>query len=237
MESIPAYVSVVFIITTFAALGFLIQAVKRVGLQPAPSKILVFLLPLWIFFQAVLSIGGFYQNTTPFPPRLVAFGVLPTILLIVFYLTFFRKNFIDRIPLKLLTLLHIVRVPVEIVLFWLFQAGVVPRIMTFNGWNFDILSGMAAPIILMFAFRGAGPHKSLLIAYNVVGILLLANIVSIAVLSLPTPFQRLAFEQPNQAVLFFPYIWLPTIIVPIVLFAHLASLYKLLAGRDGRHIK
>ena len=42
----------------------------------------------------------------------------------------------------------------------------------------------------------------------------------------------MAFEQPNRAVLFFPYIRLPTIIVPVVLFSHLAALWKLLYARD-----
>jgi hypothetical protein len=54
----------------------------------------------------------------------------------------------------------------------------------------------------------------------------LANIVIIAILSAPTPMQKFGFEQPNVGVVYFPFIWLPTIIVPIVLFAHLASLLQ-----------
>ena len=43
--------------------------------------------------------------------------------------------------LRILTLLHIVRVPVEIVLYWLFISKAIPGLMTFNGRNFDILAG------------------------------------------------------------------------------------------------
>jgi len=37
----------------------------------------------------------------------------------------------------------------------------------------------------------------------------------------------LAFDQPNIAVLYFPFSWLPTYVVPVVLFCHLAALRKL----------
>jgi len=227
METVPGYVSVVFILTTFAAVAFLLQAVKKAGLRSTPSNILIFLLPLWILFQAVIAIYGFYLDTSGTPPRLVIAGVLPANLLIVTYFLFFRAEFIERLPIKLLTLVHIVRIPVEIVLFWLYKSGAVPQVMTFEGLNFDILSGILAPIVYLLAFRGGTVRKWVLAAYNILGLILLANIVSIAVMSLPSPMQQIAFDQPNRAVLYYPYIWLPTIIVPIVLFSHLASLWKL----------
>ncbi len=233
MESVPPYVSTVFILTTFAAVAFLLHAAKRVGLGKLPSQILIFLLPLWIFFQAVISMGGFYQDATANPPRLVLFGVLPALLTIVAYVVFFQKSFIDKIPLQMLTMLHIVRIPVEIVLLWLFQNGLVPQLMTFEGWNFDILSGILAPIVYLTAFRGDKTKRGLLIAFNILGLILLANIVTIAVLSLPSPFQQFAFEQPNRAVVLFPYSWLPTILVPIVLFSHIAALWKLLVSKTA----
>ena len=232
MESVPSYVSTVFILTTFAAVAFLLQAVKSVGLRKLPSQILVFLLPLWIFFQAVISIGGFYQNASEMPPPIFLFGVLPAMLTILAYFIFFRETFINKLSLRLLTMLHIVRIPVEIVLLWLFYNGQVPQLMTFEGKNLDILSGILAPIVFLIVFRGDKTKRTLLIGYNILGLILLANIVSIAALSIPSPIQQLAFEQPNRAVTFFPYSWLPTIIVPIVLFSHLAALWKLLVNKS-----
>ena len=227
METVPGYVSIVFILTTFATVAFLIQAIKAVGVRSLPSQILIFLLPLWILFQAALSIFGFYQNTNTVPPRIALFAVLPALLTIIVFFIYFRGSFIDKTPLGLLTLMHVIRIPVELVLFWLFLAGQVPRLMTFEGRNFDILSGILAPIVYFIAFSGGTVKRGLLISYNILGLLLLANIVSIAILSLPSPIQQLAFDQPNRAILVFPYIWLPAIIVPIVLFGHLAALWKL----------
>ena len=232
MESVPSYVSIVFFLTTFASIGFLLHAVKAAGLRYRPAQLLVFFLPLWIVFQAVLALGGFYQDLSSMPPRVVLTGVGPALLLILVYLLFFR-SFVERLPLKPLTLVHAVRISVEIVLWWLYQNGQVPRAMTFEGMNFDIISGVVALVVYFAAFRQGRVNKKLLIAFNILGIVMLANIVSIAVMSLPTPFQQMSFDQPNRAVLYFPYIWLPTIVVPIVLFSHLASLWKMFADRTS----
>jgi hypothetical protein len=233
MESLPAYVSIVFILTTFATVGFLLQTAKAAGMQSLPTRILLFVLPLWIVFQAVLAIGGFYQDSASRPPRILVLGVLPSLAFIGLYFIFFRVSFIERLPLKLLTILHVIRIPVEIVLLWLFIGNQVPQMMTFEGRYFDILSGILAPIVYFLVFRGGALRGWILIVYNILGLILLANIVSIAVMSLPSPLQQMAFDQPNRAVLFFPYISLPTIVVPIVLFSHIAALWKIAKGKTG----
>jgi hypothetical protein len=228
MENLPQYISIVFILTTFLTVGFLFYAIKQTVYDTIPAKIVVFVIPFWLFFQTILALGGFYQNTSTLPPRMPVFAVLPALLLIISLFVFARKSFIEPLPLKILTLLSIVRIPVELVLLWLSQNKAIPQIMTFEGWNFDILSGITAAVIYWLAFRNGKTNRKLLIAWNIFGLLLLANIVTIAVLSLPSPIQRLAFDVPNRAVLYFPFIWLPAVVVPIVLFSHLASLWILL---------
>jgi hypothetical protein len=67
--------------------------------------------------------------------------------------------------------------------------------------------------------------------WNIAALLLLVNVVTIAVMAMPSPMQRLALDQPNIAVLYFPFNWLPSVVVPIVLFSHLASLWKLAVNK------
>jgi len=227
INEVPGYVSITFILTTFVTIGFLFHAIKHSVLETIPAKIVISLIAFWIFFQAILSLGGFYLNVDTLPPRLPLFAVFPALILIFALFVFARKNFIEKLPLKTLTLLHIVRIPVEIVLWWLFINKQIPQLMTFEGRNFDILAGITAPIIALIAFRKDEINRPLLIIWNISSLLLLTNIVVHAILSLPSPIQQLAFDQPNRAVLYFPYIFLPAIVVPIVLFAHLTSLWNL----------
>lgn len=226
IENLPGYVSITFILTTFLTVGFLLYAVKQTVFDTLPAKILIFLLAFWIFFTAFLALNGFYLNHQAFPPRVVSAGVAPAILLILAYFIFFRKNFIEKLPLKTLTLLSVIRIPVEIVLLWLFQGGLVPQSMTFEGRNFDILSGITAPIVYFLAFRGGKVNRPLLIVWNLLALGLLVNIVTTAILAFPSINPQLPVELQNRGVTYFPFIWLPAIVVPIVFFSHLASLWK-----------
>lgn len=235
IEQLPLYVPVVFILTTLLTVWIFLSAIRRSRKENLPAKLLLFLIPFWIVIQAILGVGKFYQNTDGVPPRVIAFGVLPSLLLIAVYFIFFRKDFVERLPLETLTLLHIIRIPVEIVLFWLFQNGQIPQIMTFEGRNFDILSGLTAPIIYLIVVRTGKINRPLLISWNVIALALLINIVTIAFLSLKSSLQKPAFEQPNIAVAYFPFIWLPTVVVPIVLFSHLAILWKLFRASPNKH--
>lgn len=231
IEGLPFYVNLVFFLTTLLAVWFLVTAVRKTGERSIPYRILVFLVPFWILLTGYLSTTEFYRVAEAMPPRVVAFGVFPSVLAIVVYLIAFR-DFVGRLPLATLTLLHVVRIPVELVLLWLYQNGQIPILMTFEGWNFDFLSGFTAPIIYLLAFRNGRVNKPLLIIWNFVALGLLINIVIIAVLSFRSPIQQLAFDQPNDGVTYLPFIWLPSMIVPIVLFAHLAALSKLLVSSD-----
>ena len=99
--------------------------------------------------------------------------------------------------------------------------------MTFEGRNFDVLSGLSAPFVFYTAFVWRRMSRNLLLTWNIVCLALLINIVAHAVLAAPFDFQQLAFDQPNRAIFYFPFVWLPACIVPIVLLSHLAAIRQL----------
>lgn len=133
--------------------------------------------------------------------------------------------------MKLLTLLHVVRIPVELVLYSLFIYKQVPELMTFEGRNFDILAGLSAPFIYYFGFIKKKINQKVILLWNIACLGLLFNIVVNAVLSTPVPFQQFAFDQPNAAILYFPFVWLPGCIVPLVLFSHLVVIKRILRSK------
>lgn len=231
IDTLPLFVTVVFVLTTLLTVGFLFRSFRNVRPAGLASGLLTFAIPFWMIMSGLLAMSGFYQQFQSFPPRVIIFAVLPSYLFILVFLIFFRATFIEKLSLKTLTLLHLVRIPVELTLLWLFQFGLVPQIMTFEGRNFDILSGLTAPIVYWLAFRVGKVNRRLLIGWNLFALVLLGNIVITAALSFPSPMQKFGFEQPNVGLTYFPFIWLPAIIVPTVLFAHLSSLWKLLSHR------
>jgi hypothetical protein len=189
MANIPFYVYVTFGLTLIATLYLFYKATKK-------SKGFIILLSVWLSVQSIIGILGFYTITNTMPPRFQLL-LLPTLVFTIIQFSTKRgRTFIDSLDLKALTIIHIVRIPVEIVLYWLFIGKVVPELM------------------------------------NVISLGLLLNVVANGMLSAPTPFQQFGFEQPNIAVLHFPFMFLPACIVPIILFSHLSSIRQLVFNKS-----
>lgn len=222
MENLPYYIGIIFILTTLVTVGLFYKAARK-----DPNLTMIVLLT-WIAIQAFIAITGFYTKTTGTPPRFLLLVLPPLICIICLFTTAKGKQYLDGLDSKTLTLLHTIRIPVELVLFWLYVHQWVPQLMTFEGRNFDILSGLSAPVVFYFGFVKKALPKNIILIWNFICLGLLLNIVIHAVLSAPLPFQQLAFDQPNIAVLYFPFVWLPGCIVPLVLLSHLASIRKLL---------
>ncbi|HLL43592.1 MAG TPA: hypothetical protein VK369_10655 [Segetibacter sp.] len=232
VQNIPTYVALIFALTTAATLWFFIWAIRSSMKERTRQKwkpVLIGLI-IWLIIQGVLTLKNMYNtDTNSLPPKFLLFGILPTILTTIWlFSTSKGREFIDDLPLKNLTYLHVIRIPVEIGLFYLFLYKAVPELMTFEGRNFDIFSGITAPFVAYYGFTKAKVNKQLLLIWNFICLGLLINIVVNAFFSAPFPFQKFAFEQPNVAILNFPFSWLPTFIVPIVLFGQLTSIRQLL---------
>ena len=103
--------------------------------------------------------------------------------------------------------------------------------MTFEGRNFDILAGLTAPFIFYWGFFKNKISREGLLVWNLLSLGLLINIILIAVLSAKSPIQHYAFNETNIALEHFPFNWLPSVVVPIVLFSHLATIRQLITVR------
>lgn len=232
IDNIPPFISTTFVLTTLVTLAFFYWTIHSSPIEATRKKANIILLGMivWLLIQAVLTFSNFYNsNVNLFPPKIALFGVLPLIITIVLlFVTANGRKFIDSLPLMHTIYLNVVRIPVEIVLFWLFLNKSVPEIMTFTGRNFDILAGVTAPFIAYFGLKKGMLSKRFIFFWNFISLGLLLNIVVIAVYSAPSPMQKFGFDQPNIAVLNFPFSWLPSFIVPIVLFGHLVSIRQLL---------
>jgi hypothetical protein len=221
MEKIPFYVSLLFELITFLTIFLFYRASGK-------SRVTVIILVVLLAVQAAMGLSGFFLATDATPPRFSLLLFPPVLGIILLFAIKRGRQYIDGFDAKRLTLLHTIRIPVEIGLFILCSYKVTPQLMTFEGRNFDILAGLTAPLVYYFGFVKNKISPRLLLVWNFVCLALLANIVVNAIFSAPFPFQRFGFEQPNIAILYFPYVWLPGCIVPLVLFSHLATIRQLL---------
>lgn len=228
MEHLPGYVYGTFGVVFLIAIWLFLRAARF-------SRAAVTVILLLAIIQSVAGLAGFYDNvdTLSFRFPLLVFPSLGIGLLL--FLMPGGRAFIDSLDIAALTLMHVFRVGVEIVLLWLFMHHAIPKAMSFEGRNFDVLSGLSAPIVYYLGFVSARFRlsRTVMIAWNIVCVLLLLNVVSSAFLSLPARFERFGFEQPNIAVGYFPFLLLPSILVPMVLFSHAATIRRLF--RNKKH--
>lgn len=225
IEQLPAFINVVFILTTFLTM---LLFLKAVNFQKTGISILLAIL----IFQGILSFNGFYQV-----PLRIPVLVMPSLLIIIILLSGkFSKKWLPAVSLPWLTALQVIRIPVEMVLFWLYKEKQIPVNMTFEGWNYDILSGITALPMVWLALNNRSTAKRILLVWNSICLGLLITIVTIAVLSAKLPIQQWGFDQPNVAIQHFPFAWLPSVIVPIVLMAHLISIRLLLRNKADQQM-
>ncbi|MEM6428642.1 MAG: hypothetical protein AAF708_05320 [Deinococcota bacterium] len=237
MLELPFLLPFSFIVTTLVCIGWLLYSLSlrlsRLGIVMTAS-----LLGILMLVQGLLAARRFYFAFAATPPRFFLV-VSPSLLTLILLVALPSRKVLMRLPLRHLTALHIVRIPVELILWWLYHEGYVPRLMTFEGGNIDILAGLSAPFVVWLGFQDAYTYsqtqRRVLLIWNSLMILLLANILVRAVLSLPVSFQQFAFAQPNIAVNAFPFVWLPSVIVPIVIFSHLVSLLQLIRQTRYKH--
>lgn len=217
MQNVPLSVTTLFTATTLLTIWLFYRAAGR-------SKTVLFALLGWMALVSIPAAAGFFLNTQALPPRMLLLVGPGLVTIAVLFFTRRGRQFLDGLDLSQLTLLHVVRVPVELTLFSLFMAKMIPQVMTFEGRNFDIVSGLTAPLVYWLVFRRKILGRKTLMVWNLLCLGLVLNIVGTAILAVPTPFQQIAFDQPNTGVLYFPFVWLPGIIVPLVILSHLAVL-------------
>ncbi|TAE59534.1 MAG: hypothetical protein EAZ89_02395 [Bacteroidetes bacterium] len=233
--ALPSYVQPLFVGTAMLFMGSLYYALSLVQRPSAKRVAIVALLALtaWSVLQLLLSSAGFYSGISEHPERLPLM-VAPMIVTIVLLFSLPKSRaFIREIPLFESTLPHILRVPVEIAIHGFYLGGIAPEIMTYNGQNFDIVSGITAPIVAWWGVKMGNMDRIYLIIWHFLCLALLGNIVVTAILSTPTPFQQFGLEQPNVAIFMSPFVLLPSLIVPIVLFLHLAALLRLFSEKGA----
>lgn len=219
IPNLPTWIEVLFLFTALMSILFFYFANGK-------SLRATFVIIIWSINHLIFAYSGFYHNLTAMPPRF-ALVLIPSTLAIIYGLLPKQKEWFMAVrDTNISTLSHLVRLPVEIVLFGLFMHKMVPELMTFEGRNYDIIMGITAPFVALMYIKRRISIKALF-AWNAIGLVLVLFILGNGLLSAELPFQQFGFDQPNRAVNFFPFILLPATIVPIVIWTHISDLIKL----------
>lgn len=183
---------------------------------------------VWLAGTDMLASSGALQGFDKMPPPFFPFMLVAATLTTLVAFSPLGTRLARNLPLAVLIGFQAFRLPLEILLHRLYQEGVLPVQMTYQGYNFDIFTGLFALPLTAWLLNGK-PPRSAIVAFNVVGSVLLATVVFIAIFSTPTPL-RLFFGEPAVTfVTFSPFVWLPSVLVQAALLGHILLFRRLSA--------
>ena len=132
-----------------------------------------------------------------------------------------------NVPLVALVGFHAFRVPLELVLHSWAGQGTIPQTMTWDGQNWDIISGALAIIVAPFAIRS----RALAWGVNIIGSVLLLNVIRVAALSSPLPIGW-GQDPPLLLALHLPYALIAPVCVAAALAGHIVLTRALLRPKQ-----
>jgi hypothetical protein len=232
----PVAVSLLFVAIVVGMLVLVLWGAARAAWRVGPGavrgvRVAGMALVGWLALTGMLAERGFFDDFQSIPLRLVL--ALGPPLLTLLALTFSRRivPLLAALPPAWPVAAQTFRIPVEIVLWRLAVAGVIPELLSFTGRNVDILVGLTAPVVAYACFvRRAWPAR-VAVWWNWAGIVILLNVVVHAQLSAPTPWRIFETDPPTTFIADWPYIWLPDFLVPLAWLLHAVSLRQLRSRR------
>jgi len=191
---------------------------------------------LWLFITGYLGMKKFFEDFSSMPPRVPLFILMFLVSLAVFFNFILKEQGLAKVQQKFLVLFQVFRLPVEVLLAMLAREALLPKELSLEGRNFDIITGITALFVFFYVHKkGEEQSRKVLIAWNAMGVVLLSGVVIQGIFSTPYPFQIFAFEPANFIMGSFPVTWLPLFLVPTAYFFHFVSLYKVLKKGAKNH--
>lgn len=218
-------------------LGCLWIVLKGLSKYQVPVKKFVVVVTVWILLLLLLSTSGFLSDFSSFPPRIMVVLIVPLLILIWFTVSRHSDRIIANVPADWVVKMQGFRILVELFIWWAYLDQDLPVQMTFEGRNFDILVGLTAPLVAMLWLKPGKAKPVLVLIWNILGLVILLNIVITAVLSMPTPMQYFFNEPVNTLVATFPWILLPGILVALAIALHLISIKQMIKKMNVAPLK
>jgi hypothetical protein len=225
---VPGPLSTAAFLAIVAALAVLLALAARRAAGTRGLGIAVGTLVVLLGGTLALASTGALRRFDSLPPPLLRMMLVLLAANLAFTLSRRGAAFAGALPLAWLVGFQVFRLPVELVLHAWYSQGVLPVQMTYAGRNFDIVTGLLALPLAFLVHRGRAT-PALLWGFNLLGLALLANIVGVAVASLPGPLQVFTEGPANRIVAEPPYVWLPAFLVQAALFGHLLLFRRLTA--------
>ena len=190
--------------------------------RPARRLALTAAVALVMAASAAAASSGLLARVDLMPPPMAVMIVSVLAMGLLFGLSQPAADTAAEVPLAVLIGFQAFRLPLELVMHRAATLGIMPEELSYTGYNFDIVTGTGALLLFLAMQAGWRVPGRVIWVWNVWGLWCLAVITVIAVTT--APMVRLFGDDPrhvNSWVLYFPYVWLPVVLVTVALAGHI----------------
>jgi hypothetical protein len=173
----------------------------------------------WMALTWAAASSGILQQWDRVPPPFPLLIIALMALALVLAFGGVGTRVAQFIPLWALVAIQGFRLPLELAMHALVARGIMPVQMSYSGRNFDIITGATAIVVAILVKRGYAGRR-LVALWNVVGLALLVNVVSVAIASMPL-LRMFGDDRVVTFVTYPPFVWLPAVMVLAALAGHL----------------
>ncbi len=178
----------------------------------------------WLAAVSWLALSGLLGRFDVRPPPMALWFAATILGPLVLALSPYGRRLALALPFTALVGYQAFRLPLELLMHQAAADGIMPRVMSYSGYNFDIVTGTTALVLGVALSRWDLP-RGVIVMWNALGLVLLAVIGTVAFLASPI-FQAFGPENVNVWVTRFPYSSM-SVMVGAALFGHVLVWRKL----------
>ena len=225
-----AFTTTAFFALPLAIMGLALYAVARGGQRSARDvAVVAAAFAGWLAITGAAAASGKVADFAATPPLLPILVVVGMVGAVALTRSRFGIAIVEQTPLCALIAFHAFRFLLELAMGHAAQQHVMPSVMSFAGYNFDIITGVTALVLAYSLHRG---HRNgwaprwLVVAWNCMGLAFLIIVGGLAIAATPM-FEAFGPAQRNTWIAHVPFVWLPTVLVPAALAGHIMVFRKL----------
>lgn len=224
-----------YILLTFSTILIVLfvynYGLKKIGIEKKEvyKRILYVVLGflIWLTYIYFIANSGFLTDYS-LPPRFPIFTIFPLFIFtgVVLYKNRNSKIF-NAIPLSWAIYFQSFRIAVESLFVGTLAAGLLHKEVTIEGYNYDMVFAITAPIIGFLIFKAKLLPLKVAVLWNYVG---LAVLVSVILIFTTTTFAPSLWGSDTPlsppSMVSFPYILIASFLMPVAVFVHVFSIIQ-----------
>lgn len=181
----------------------------------------------WHLYVFILASTEFMYDLS-FPPRFFLLTILPAFIFTgIFIYRNRNESWLQNVPPQWLFFYQTFRIGIEILFVFTVAKGILHPNVTIEGYNFDLIYASTVLVIGLLTFKNFDKFKSIIIWWNYLGLAIIAVILFLFQSTIYIPEIYGDIESFPTEFLNYPYILVPSFLMPSAVFIHVLSIVQL----------